>query len=121
MPLGSDLPPGSLRQLCCPQRLQPANKFGTNIPHPERMPAKFPPRTVNPHRNNAKIGISCCILGYLLPLFLMLSTLLLVDTLTKNELTAGIFSIIILVPYYLALFLNQKYFNQKFNFKILEK
>lgn len=68
-----------------------------------------------------KSGFLAVFWAYLLPLFLMLSTLLLVNTLTKNELTAGIFSIIILVPYYLVLFLNQKYFNQKFNFKILEK
>ena len=68
-----------------------------------------------------KSGFLAVFWGYLLPLFLMLSTLLLVNILTKNELTAGIFSIIILVPYYLVLFLNQKYFNQKFNFKILEK
>lgn len=68
-----------------------------------------------------KSGFLAVFWAYLLPLFLMLSTLLLVDKLTQNELTAGIFSIIILVPYYLVLFLTQKYFNQKFNFKILEK
>lgn len=68
-----------------------------------------------------KNGFVAVFYAYLLPLLLILSTLFLTKYYTDNEVTAGIFSIIILFPYYLALFLLQKYFLQKFDFKIIEK
>ena len=68
-----------------------------------------------------KDGIWAIFWAYLLPLILMLSTLIIGTYFSNDEITGGICSIIILVPYYIGLFLNQKYFQQKFNFKILEK
>ena len=68
-----------------------------------------------------KDGFNAIFWAYLLPLVLMLSTLVLSTLISGNEITGGISSIIILVPYYIGLFLNQKYFQQKFNFKIIEK
>lgn len=66
-------------------------------------------------------GVHAIFWAYFLPLVLMLSTLILSIQFSGNEITGGICSIIILVPYYIGLFLNQKYFHQKFNFKIIEK
>ncbi len=50
-------------------------------------------------------GLKALLLGYLLPFLLLLVTLFVADTLTGNEMVAGIAALAILVPYYLGLFL----------------
>ena len=70
---------------------------------------------------SSQIGFQATFYAYLLPLIIMLSTLIICLHITDNELTAGIFSIFILVPYYIILFLCKKYLNQKFSFKISKK
>ena len=54
----------------------------------------------------------------LLPLLLMLGSLITTYLLTGNETSAGIYSIIILIPYYFVLFWLKKYFVRKFHFRI---
>ena len=66
-------------------------------------------------------GFCAVFYAYTLPLLIMLSTLFISLNITSNELTAGIFSIFILIPYYSTLFLCKKYINKKFSFKISEK
>lgn len=68
-----------------------------------------------------KTGFLAILYAYIIPLILMLSTLIIAVNLTANELTAGFFSIFVLVPYYIALFLCKNRLNQKFSFKISEK
>ncbi|MBQ8436593.1 MAG: SoxR reducing system RseC family protein [Alphaproteobacteria bacterium] len=68
-----------------------------------------------------KTGFCAIFYAYVLPWFLMLSTLLITIYISDNELLAGIFSIFVLVPYYIVLLLCKKTLNQKFSFKILEK
>lgn len=66
-------------------------------------------------------GLHAILYAYIIPLILMLSTLIITIQITSDELTAGFFSIFVLAPYYIALFLCKKHLNQKFSFKILEK
>ena len=68
-----------------------------------------------------KTGFLAILYAYIIPLIIMLSTLVITVNLTTNELTAGFFSIFVLLPYYITLFLCKKRLNQKFSFKISEK
>lgn len=68
-----------------------------------------------------KSGFWAVFYAYVLPLILVLSTLVFGDFFNIDELTIGIFSIIILIPYYFLLWHLQKYFLQKFDFKIAPK
>lgn len=68
-----------------------------------------------------KSGYWAVFYAYVLPLILVLSTLILGSFFNINELTAGISSIIILIPYYFLLWYLRKYFLQKFDFKIAPK
>lgn len=59
--------------------------------------------------------------GYILPLILMLLTIGICKYLNISELSSGICSLIILIPYYLILFWFKKYFSKKIQFKIEDK
>lgn len=63
-------------------------------------------------------GMYAVILGYILPLILMFSTLLIVFLLTDNQIKGGISAIIILIPYYLGLFLMRKRIAGKIHFTV---
>lgn len=67
---------------------------------------------------SAAYGFKAVFYGYLLPLLLMLGSLITTYLLTGNETSAGIYSIIILIPYYFVLFWLKKYFVRKFHFRI---
>lgn len=64
------------------------------------------------------LGYSALLLGYVLPLSVVLLLLIILTALSVNELSSGLFSIGALVPYYAILFLYRKYLNKKFFFII---
>lgn len=63
-------------------------------------------------------GWTAVFFGYILPLLLVLITLLSTIYFTQDETAAGIYSLTILIPYYLVLLLFKKNFSRRFNFKI---
>jgi sigma-E factor negative regulatory protein RseC len=64
------------------------------------------------------LGYSALLLGYVLPLSVVLLLLIILTALSVNELSSGLFSIGALVPYYAILFLYRKYLDKKFFFII---
>lgn len=64
------------------------------------------------------LGIQAIILGYLIPLILMILTLISVYAYSSHQLKSGISAIIILIPYYLWLFLKRKRLAEKFRFTV---
>lgn len=56
--------------------------------------------------------------GYILPLVLVLVTLIATNTMTGDETASAIYSLMVLIPYYLVLFLFKKSFSGKFQFRI---
>lgn len=65
-------------------------------------------------------GFYALFLGYILPLILVLAVLFVSLFLGSDEIESGIYSIIILIPYYFGLSLSRKYLRKKFLFKIGE-
>lgn len=65
-------------------------------------------------------GFYALFLGYILPLILVLIVLFSSLSLGISEIASGIYSIIVLIPYYFGLFLSKKYFQNKFHFKIAD-
>ena len=61
------------------------------------------------------------ILAYVIPLFLMISTIISINIYKQDEIIGGICGIIILIPYYFGLFLAQDKLKSKFEFKISKK
>jgi len=70
---------------------------------------------INMEQNQATYAI---ILGYILPLIIMVSALIITYSLSSDQLKSGISAIIILIPYYLWLFLNRKRLAHKFRFTV---
>jgi positive regulator of sigma E activity len=64
------------------------------------------------------LGYTALFLGYLLPLFLVLISLIVLISFSVSELISGLISIAILAPYYLTLFLFRKYINRRFSFTL---
>lgn len=69
----------------------------------------------------ATSGFLAVFLGYILPLMLMLTTMIIVYLAGAGEIKSGISAIIILIPYYFWLFLNKKKIAAKFRFTISQK
>jgi sigma-E factor negative regulatory protein RseC len=63
-------------------------------------------------------GYKAVFLGYVLPLILVLLMLIILASLSVPELTAGLGSIAVLVPYYLLLFLFRDRIGRKFTFTL---
>lgn len=63
-------------------------------------------------------GYSAVLLGYVFPLILMVAALVLMISLKAPELAAGFVSILILVPYYFALWLFRKRISKNFTFTL---
>lgn len=59
--------------------------------------------------------------GYILPLILVLFALGICNYLNISELSSGLWSLLILLPYYLVLSLLKKHFRKKIQFKIEDK
>lgn len=66
-------------------------------------------------------GFFALFYGYILPLILVLIVLFGSLALGFGEISSGIYSIIVLIPYYFGLSLSKKYFSKKFQFTIAEK
>lgn len=67
-----------------------------------------------------KQGFRALWIGYVLPLFLMVTTLIIVLSISGREGLAGISGVLILIPYYLALYFRKDKIREKFEF-ILKK
>lgn len=64
------------------------------------------------------MGFSALLLGYILPLFSVVASLIILISLNVTELVAGLSSLAILIPYYIILFFFRKQVNQKFTFTL---
>lgn len=60
------------------------------------------------------MGYAALFLGYLLPLISVISVLITLIALEVTELTAGVLSLAILIPYYIILFFFRRRINEKF-------
>ena len=63
-------------------------------------------------------GFAAVLLGYVLPLVMVLAVLIVLVSASVPELTAGIGSVAVLVPYYLILYLFRNRMNKKFTFTL---
>jgi len=63
-------------------------------------------------------GFTALFLGYIIPLLLVVTLLIILISASVNELTAGLFSIGILIPYYFILRLLRDRIAKKFTFTI---
>jgi sigma-E factor negative regulatory protein RseC len=66
-------------------------------------------------------GYSALMLGYVIPLAVLLLTLVICEALSGSELFSGLMSIAVLVPYYILLFAFRSLISKKFTFKLLTK
>ena len=64
------------------------------------------------------MGYKALLLGYILPLFSVIAVLIILISVKITELTAGLFSVAVLIPYYSILFLLRKRINKKFTFTL---
>lgn len=64
------------------------------------------------------MGYSALALGYILPAISVIAVLFILISYKIPELTAGLISIAILIPYYSILFLFRKRINEKFTFTL---
>jgi len=64
------------------------------------------------------LGFQALFLGYIFPFLLLIITLAITYSFTGNEGLAGLFSLLILVPYYFGLYLTRDKIRKKFSFQI---
>ena len=64
------------------------------------------------------MGYAALFLGYLLPLIIVVSLLITLISFKVSELSSGLISIAILIPYYIVIFLFRKTINEKFKFTL---
>ncbi|NMD00776.1 MAG: SoxR reducing system RseC family protein [Bacteroidales bacterium] len=67
---------------------------------------------------NQKNGILAVVLGYIVPLFLLLASVFVVYGVSHNEAWAGLSGLLILVPYYLALYFLKSRIKKQFQFRL---
>lgn len=67
---------------------------------------------------DTSMGFSALALGYLIPLLIVITTLVILSLLSVNELTAGAVSVGILIPYYLILYLSGRAIGKRYSFKL---
>jgi positive regulator of sigma E activity len=65
-------------------------------------------------------GFRAIFLAYVLPFIMVCCTLFILFTLTHNEPISGIFSLAILLPYYLILWRFKNYLAKEFNLRIMK-
>lgn len=68
---------------------------------------------------NQNQGFVAVFIGYILPFFVLLFTLIFMLSLTDNEGLAGLISLGMLIPYYLIVYLFRKQIRNRFSFRIL--
>ena len=64
------------------------------------------------------MGLKALFLGYLLPFFLLISTLFIASSFIKRELYAGLVALSVLFPYYVLLFFYRDHLKETFAFKV---
>jgi len=64
------------------------------------------------------LGYKALLLGYLLPFLIVLFSLVLFTSLFDNEALAGIYSLALLLPYYLIIYFFRKKIRREFSFTI---
>jgi len=64
------------------------------------------------------MGYAALFLGYVFPFILVLTVLIILAALPVTELIAGLGSLVILIPYYLALYFFRNRISNKFEFSI---
>jgi sigma-E factor negative regulatory protein RseC len=67
---------------------------------------------------NKSTGYTALLLAYLIPLLAIVSSLIILTLLKVSELTAGILSVAILIPYFTVLFLFRNRFTGRFIFTL---
>lgn len=67
---------------------------------------------------NMNQGNRAVLLGYVYPLILFVLMLLILNSLNYNEIKSGLYSLAVLVPYYLILLIFKDRINKKFSFSI---
>jgi positive regulator of sigma E activity len=65
-------------------------------------------------------GITALFFGYLLPFLLVLTSLIIMNVLTENELISGLISLGILIPYYITLYFFRHLLKKVFKFEVEE-
>ena len=65
-------------------------------------------------------GFKALFFGYILPLVVLLSTLIVSLIVSENEALSGILSLLILIPYYTTLYFFRAHLKKIFNFEIEE-
>lgn len=63
-------------------------------------------------------GYKAVVLSYLVPLILIISCLITLNLFSASELTAGLISILMLIPYFFFLYLFRKKINRSFTFTL---
>ena len=66
-------------------------------------------------------GFKAVALSYLVPLVIVITGLFILNSLSFSELTAGLVSILLLVPYFLILYLFRERINRSINFTLKTK
>lgn len=66
----------------------------------------------------ASQGFSALFLGYLLPFFVLLTTMIIASNITQDEGIVGIAAILSLAPYYLALYFFRNKIKKKFTYVV---
>lgn len=64
------------------------------------------------------LGPKALLLGYLLPFFMVIFTLIISHAITGNEVFSGISSLLVLIPYYLVLYYLRSFLKKEFSFKL---
>ncbi len=65
-----------------------------------------------------RLGFKAVALGYFYPFLLLMAVLIILIMAGVGELTAGLFSLLSLIPYYLGLYLARKWIESSFTFSI---
>jgi sigma-E factor negative regulatory protein RseC len=65
-----------------------------------------------------RLGLKAVALGYFFPFILLMAVLIILTVAGINELKAGMFALLSLLPYYLGLFLARKRIESSFTFSI---
>jgi positive regulator of sigma E activity len=64
------------------------------------------------------MGYTAVMVGYVIPIILVVAVLIILGSLSLPELVAGLGSVAVLIPYYLVLWLFRKRINSNFRFTI---
>jgi sigma-E factor negative regulatory protein RseC len=67
---------------------------------------------------NESTGFRAVILSYIIPLFILLSAIVILTSLSVNELKAGLISIAVLVPYFIILYFVRHRVDRSFFFNL---